>query len=58
MSDISLPLIALRGLVVFPGMTIQFDAVRTKSINALKKAMETNQMVVFWQTFLMLIKTP
>ncbi len=47
MSDISLPLIALRGLVVFPGMTIQFDAVREKSINALKKAMESNQMVVF-----------
>lgn len=47
MNDISLPLIALRGLIVFPGMTIQFDAVRKKSINALKKAMETNQMVVF-----------
>ena len=47
MSEISLPLIALRGLVVFPGMTIQFDAVREKSINALKKAMESNQMVVF-----------
>lgn len=47
MSDISLPLIALRGLIIFPGMTIQFDAVRQKSINALKKAMESNQMVVF-----------
>ena len=47
MSDISLPLIALKGLIVFPGMTIQFDAVRRKSINALKKAMESNQMVVF-----------
>ena len=30
MSEISLPLIALRGLVIFPGMTIQFDAIREK----------------------------
>lgn len=38
-------MIALRGLVVFPGQSINFDLGRDKSLNALNKAMELNQDV-------------
>ena len=38
-----LPVLALRGLVVFPGMMLQFDVGRKKSILALSKAMDENQ---------------
>ncbi len=41
----TLPVVALRGLVVFPGMYIHFDVGREKSINALKKAMDSSQEV-------------
>lgn len=41
----TLPTVALRGLVVFPGMFIHFDVGREKSINALKKAMDGGQEV-------------
>lgn len=40
-----LPVVALRGLVVFPGMYIHFEVGREKSINALKKAMDGSQEV-------------
>ena len=40
-----LPVLALRGLVVFPGMMLQFDVGRKKSILALSKAMDENQMI-------------
>ena len=40
-----LPILALRGLTVFPGMTVHFDVGREKSINALKKAMDTDQEI-------------
>lgn len=39
------PIIPLRGLVVFPDMTLHFDVGRKKSVEALKKAMEDNQKV-------------
>lgn len=42
---INLPVIPLRGLVVFPGSTITFDVGRKKSIEALKRAMNTDQKV-------------
>ena len=35
-----LPVLALRGLVVFPGMSLQFEVGRRKSIAALRAAME------------------
>lgn len=38
-----MPTVALRGLVVFPGMNINFDVGREKSIAALKTAMSHNQ---------------
>lgn len=50
MSDIPItydhmPIIALRGLVVFPKMVLHFDVGRDKSIKALKYAMEHAQQV-------------
>ena len=36
----SIPLVALRGLVVFPEMTMHFDVGRTKSVKAIRAAME------------------
>lgn len=40
-----LPVIALRGLTVFPGATTHFDVGREKSVKALDRAMNTNQRV-------------
>ncbi len=40
-----LPMIALRGLSVFPNMVIHFDIGREKSIKALEKAMIMNQQI-------------
>ena len=42
----TLPLIALRGLVMFPGMLLHFDAGREKSIAALNAAMSTNKEIL------------
>ncbi|MDR1891601.1 MAG: endopeptidase La [Oscillospiraceae bacterium] len=40
-----LPLLALRGLVVFPGMVVSFDVGRKKSVLATLRAMEENQLI-------------
>ncbi|MDE5974794.1 MAG: LON peptidase substrate-binding domain-containing protein, partial [Eubacterium sp.] len=42
---IELPVIPLRGLVVFPEMVLHFDVGRKKSIAAIKSAMNSNQKV-------------
>ena len=42
---ITMPVIALRGLTVFPSMVIHFDISRKKSIAAVEKAMTTDQKV-------------
>ena len=42
---ITMPVIALRGLAVLPGMTISFDISRKKSIAAVEKAMVSDQKV-------------
>lgn len=42
---IELPVIPLRGLVVFPDMVLHFDVGRKKSVVALKNAMQNNQKV-------------
>ncbi len=41
-----MPVLALRGLVVFPGMLLHFDVGRPKSINAINIAMENNQTLL------------
>lgn len=40
-----MPVLALRGLVVFPGMLLHFDVGREKSINALNLAMDKDQTI-------------
>ena len=40
-----MPTVALRGLVVFPGMGISFDVGRTRSLQAIKAAMADDQQV-------------
>ena len=42
---VTLPVIPLRGLVVFPYMILHFDVGRKKSIAALEQAMVENQQV-------------
>ncbi len=42
---VQMPLLALRGLVVFPNTIASFDVGRKKSIAALKYAMEKNQLI-------------
>lgn len=42
---IELPVIPLRGLVVFPDMVLHFDVGRRKSVEALKSAMHSDQKV-------------
>ena len=41
----NMPVIPLRGLVVFPEMVLHFDVGRKKSVAALKSAMNANQQV-------------
>lgn len=40
-----LPMIALRGLVVFPGSTVSFDVIRNKSRAAVDKAMKADKRI-------------
>ena len=40
-----IPIVALRGLTVFPGMSLHFDVGRKKSIAALKNAMNNDQRI-------------
>lgn len=44
-NTVDLPVIPLRGLVVFPGMVLHFDVGRKKSVSALKNAMNNNQKI-------------
>ncbi len=41
----TLPTIAMRGIVMFPKMTMHFDVGREKSILAIKEAMKVNQLI-------------
>ena len=42
---VSLPMLPLRGLMVFPHMVLHFDVGRKKSVAALEQAMEENQRI-------------
>lgn len=42
---VKLPLLALRGLHVFPGMLLTFDVERTASIGALNASLKSDQMI-------------
>ncbi|MCD7735707.1 MAG: endopeptidase La [Lachnospiraceae bacterium] len=41
----SMPMIPLRGVTVFPGMILNFDISREKSVRAIEEAMEADQIV-------------
>ena len=43
LTTLNLPVLALRGLTVFPHMTLTFDVERPISIAALERAMEADQ---------------
>ena len=43
--SVSMPMVALRGLVIFPQMTMHFDVGRQKSIKAIKSAMEQRKNI-------------
>lgn len=47
MSDnkITMPLVALRGMVVLPGMVAHFDVSREKSVRAIEQAMQTDEKI-------------
>ena len=40
-----LPVLALRGIVVFPNQTVHFDVAREKSVRAVDQAMEGEQLL-------------
>ncbi len=40
-----LPVLAIRGLVFFPGMVLQFDVARKKSMQAVTQAMEQDRLI-------------
>lgn len=44
-SVITIPMLALRGLVVFPNAVVHFDVEREKSVTALKAALSSDKMV-------------
>lgn len=44
-TKMTIPVIALKGMTVLPGMTVSFDITRQKSVAALEKAMVTDQKV-------------
>ena len=48
----TIPVIALRGLTVFPNVLIHFDVAREISIKALEAAMKSGQPIPFWHRIL------
>ena len=44
-ASLRLPMLALRGMVIFPKTVMHFDVGRKKSIIALNEAMADNQLV-------------
>ena len=44
---ISMPMVALRGMTILPEMVIHFDVSRSRSIESVQKAMQSNEQKVF-----------
>ena len=42
---LTIPMVPLRGLAVFPGVTLTFDVAREKSRLAVKEAIDGNQLI-------------
>ena len=47
---ITIPALALRGLVIFPEMILHFDVARERSISAVEEAIENNERKIFLVT--------
>ena len=47
---LTIPALALRGLVIFPEMILHFDVARERSINAVEEAIENNDRKIFLVT--------
>lgn len=47
---ITMPALALRGLVIFPGMILHFDVARERSVSAIDEAIEHNDRKIFLVT--------
>lgn len=58
MKDKTLPLVPLRGLIVFPKMTINFDVGRSKSLVAINRAMDGDKMLLLASQIDATIKDP
>ena len=55
---LNIPVLALRGLTVFPHMTLTFDVERPFSIHALERAMEGDQDIFLVTQREIGVKTP
>ena len=44
-NNLVLPVLAVRGLVFFPGMMLQFDVARKKSILAVSEALSKDRLI-------------
>ena len=45
--NISMPMVALRGMTILPEMVIHFDVSRKRSMEAVQKAMQDKEQKVF-----------
>ena len=53
-----MPILALRGLTVFPEQTVHFDVGRKKSVLALERAMKADQKILLIPQKDMLVDDP
>lgn len=45
-TEMIMPLLAVRGMVIFPEMMLQFDVARERSVNAVKQAIDGDRLIV------------
>ena len=44
---VSMPMVALRGMTILPEMIIHFDVSRSRSVEAIQRAMQSKEQKVF-----------
>ncbi len=57
-TEITMPVLAMRDLVVFPRMVMHFDVIRTKSLNAIRTALNTDRMIFLVSQKSVNVETP
>ena len=55
---VCMPVLPLRGMMVFPHMVLHFDVGRPKSVAALEKAMTGDQKIFWWPRRMRRTTTP